>query len=205
MRESRVSMRHWGRRAARVRLRSAYVEMEAPKLLAGKFRLTRRLGAGGTGSVYLARDVRAVKTLVETTVSWRARTEAGGVGHASAPNGRRRRGGRCRGRSSMLRIEERSRGTKSEQLNQASPQASYRPPVVRTPICQPYEGVSSESISCIIHYTKLTPAMVRQQFSHAGGQNDATTREAVDRASPFVLGGQATDVLRGQMKEPPYR
>ena len=86
---------------------------------------------------------------------------------------------RCRGRSSMLRIEERSRGTKSEQLNQASPQASYRPPVVRTTICQPYEGVSSESISCIIHYTKLTPAMVRQQFSHAGGQNDATTREAV--------------------------
>ena len=33
--------------------------MEAPKLLAGKFRLTRRLGAGGTGSVYLARIVRA--------------------------------------------------------------------------------------------------------------------------------------------------
>ena len=46
----------------------AYVEAEAPRLLAGKFRLMRRLGAGGTGSVYLARDVRldrdiAVKTL----------------------------------------------------------------------------------------------------------------------------------------------
>lgn len=46
----------------------AYVEADGPRLLAGKFRLTRRLGAGGTGSVYLARDVRlnrdvAVKTL----------------------------------------------------------------------------------------------------------------------------------------------
>ncbi len=55
---------------------SAYVETEAPKLLAGKFRLTRRLGAGGTGSVYLTRDVRldrdvAVKTLAETAVSRR--------------------------------------------------------------------------------------------------------------------------------------
>ncbi len=47
---------------------AAYVEADAPGLLAGKFRLTRRLGAGGTGSVYLARDVEldrdvAVKTL----------------------------------------------------------------------------------------------------------------------------------------------
>ena len=47
---------------------AAYAEAEAPKLLAGKYRLTRRLGAGGTGSVYLARDVEldrdiAVKTL----------------------------------------------------------------------------------------------------------------------------------------------
>ena len=46
----------------------AYVEADAPRLLAGKFRVTRRLGAGRTGSVYLARDVRlnrdvGVKTL----------------------------------------------------------------------------------------------------------------------------------------------
>ena len=36
----------------------AYAATEVPKLLAGKFRLTRRLGAGGMGSVYLARDLR---------------------------------------------------------------------------------------------------------------------------------------------------
>ena len=37
---------------------SAYVTTEVPKRLAGKFRLTRRLGAGGMGAVYLARDLR---------------------------------------------------------------------------------------------------------------------------------------------------
>ena len=37
---------------------SAYVATEVPTLLAGKFRLTRRLGAGGMGAVYLARDLR---------------------------------------------------------------------------------------------------------------------------------------------------
>ena len=36
----------------------AYVATEVPKRLAGKFRLTRRLGAGGMGAVYLARDLR---------------------------------------------------------------------------------------------------------------------------------------------------
>ena len=48
----------------------AYVAAEVPKLLAGKFRLTRRLGAGGMGAVYLARDLQlerdvAIKTLTE--------------------------------------------------------------------------------------------------------------------------------------------
>ena len=53
---------------------SAYVEAEVPKLLAGKFRLTRRLGSGGMGAAYLARDLRlernvALKTPTGKSVS----------------------------------------------------------------------------------------------------------------------------------------
>ena len=52
----------------------ACVETEVPKLLSGKFRLTRRLGSGGMGAAYLARDLRlerdvAVKTLTGVSVS----------------------------------------------------------------------------------------------------------------------------------------
>ena len=51
---------------------AAYVETDVPQLLAGKYRLTRRLGTGGAGTVYLARDLRldrdiAIKTIAGTS------------------------------------------------------------------------------------------------------------------------------------------
>ena len=47
---------------------SEYIETAVPALLAGKFRLTRRLGSGGMGAAYAARDLQlqrdvAIKTL----------------------------------------------------------------------------------------------------------------------------------------------
>ena len=47
----------------------AYVETEVPRLLAGKLRLTQRLGAGGMGTVYLAHDVRLDRHVAVKTVS----------------------------------------------------------------------------------------------------------------------------------------
>ena len=76
---------------------SEYVETEAPTLLAGKYRLTRRLGTGGTGAAFLARDLRlerdvAVKTLTGVSVLRLDGTEAGGVGHGDhQPSGHRAR------------------------------------------------------------------------------------------------------------------
>ncbi len=46
-----------------------YVEADGPKLLASKFRLMRRLGAGGTGSVYLARDIELDRDVAVKTVA----------------------------------------------------------------------------------------------------------------------------------------
>lgn len=60
---------------------TAYKETEVPKLLAGKFRLARRLGVGGMGAVYLARDLQlardvAVKTLGSASVDHLMRLKA---------------------------------------------------------------------------------------------------------------------------------
>ena len=46
---------------------SASVETEVPALLAGKFRLLRRLGAGGMGTAYLARDLRLERNVAVKT------------------------------------------------------------------------------------------------------------------------------------------
>ena len=71
---------------------SAYVEAEVPKLLAGKFRLTRRIGSGGMGAAYLARDLQlernvAVKTLKGGSVfGWiRLKPEAWAMAEVTHP------------------------------------------------------------------------------------------------------------------------
>ena len=71
---------------------SVYAETEVPALLAGKFRLTRRLGAGGMGAAYLARDLRlernvAVKTLTGMPVLGRMglKPEAWAMANLSHP------------------------------------------------------------------------------------------------------------------------
>ena len=71
---------------------SEYVETEAPQLLARKFRLTRRLGTGGMGTVYLARDLRlqrdvAVKTLAGMSVArlMRLKSEAWAMATVTHP------------------------------------------------------------------------------------------------------------------------
>ncbi len=46
----------------------AHVEVAVPKLLAGKYRLARRLGAGGMGAVYVARDLRLDRDVAVKTV-----------------------------------------------------------------------------------------------------------------------------------------
>ena len=52
---------------------SAYVAADVPKLLAGKFRLTRRLGDGGMGAVYLARDLRLERDVAIKILTARSR------------------------------------------------------------------------------------------------------------------------------------
>ncbi len=68
----------------------AYDESLVPKLLAGKFRLTRRLGAGGMGAAYLARDVRlqrnvAVKILTRPSALGPLKSEAWAMAELAHP------------------------------------------------------------------------------------------------------------------------
>ncbi len=69
---------------------SPYAESEVPKLLAGKFQLTRRLGAGGMGAAYLARDLGlqrnvAVKILTRLSALGRLKSEARAMAELAHP------------------------------------------------------------------------------------------------------------------------
>ena len=69
---------------------SVYAESQVPKLLAGKFRLTRRLGAGGMGAAYLARDLRlqrnvAVKVLTRVPALGPLKSEAWAMAEVAHP------------------------------------------------------------------------------------------------------------------------
>ena len=69
---------------------SAYAESEVPKLLAGKLQLTRRLGAGGMGAAYLARDLGlqrnvAVKILTRLSALGRLKSEARAMAELAHP------------------------------------------------------------------------------------------------------------------------
>ena len=71
-------MRDRAGRAARLPVRGGAHRDQRAELLAGKYRLARRLGAGGMGAVYLARDLQlerdvAVKTLADASASRLAR------------------------------------------------------------------------------------------------------------------------------------
>ena len=68
----------------------AYDESQVPRLLAGKYRLTRRLGAGGVGAAYLARDVRlqrnvAVKILTRLSAVGPLKSEAWAMAELAHP------------------------------------------------------------------------------------------------------------------------
>ncbi len=69
---------------------SAYAEAQVPQLLAGKFRLTRRLGVGGMGAAYLARDLRlqrnvAVKILTRLSALRPLKSEAWAMAELAHP------------------------------------------------------------------------------------------------------------------------
>ncbi len=53
---------------------AAYVETEVPRLLAGKYRLTRRLGDGGTAAVYLAWDLSLQRDVAVKALAARSGT-----------------------------------------------------------------------------------------------------------------------------------
>ena len=105
---------------------SDYVGTSAPKLLVGKYSLTRRLGTGGMGAVYLARDLRldrhvAVKTLRGVSVSrlMRLKPEAWAMATVTHPAIAQIHGIESwRGRPFLV-VEHLAGGTLADRLRQA--------------------------------------------------------------------------------------